>query len=471
EIERVRVSAFRSPLQITGMRQLAFPTEVIFCILREATLVPEALDTSPSIFFENRDVVLQLVHDSMKTKASLSLVSKTFHNVMEFYLYEIVMIFRFEYVPILLRSLRTTPLGFCIPRGHRCRRLDFYLGIGNIIYADEAWYEGGHTLWGLIPTCPKLEILMARVVRSVQGLDFPHLTHKALWKTIVAYSSKTLRRIELYGFWIRTDRLEMMLRYLTNLEACRIIGARKFDPHLDTYDDEEPKKRHLGRNRKICLKDDWDYSKLSGWFDASTVEEFKAAKEKSQWPPFDSPPPYTLPSLHTLRVDRLDLKRLHQFSFPRLRHLDMTCFPDNRLDLCATYTHFPSSVTHLIYGGDYNPLVHFLQFFPQVRQLTLALEFGDFPASNYEFVAPHLHLEIVELATWDYNLELQPRIRDILTAVRAEKVPSLHTIKLTPPWKYKELPLVEECDALGVRLEQVVRPEPTFCGMSKRHQE
>ncbi|KAG6875246.1 hypothetical protein C0993_010157 [Termitomyces sp. T159_Od127] len=264
----------------------------------------------------------------------------------------------------------------------------------------------------------------------------------------------------------------MMLRYLTNLEACRIIGARKFDPHLDTYDDEEPKERLLGSlGRRVYFADNWDYSEMSGWFDALTVEEFKAAKEKSQWPPFDSPPPYILPSLHTFRVDRLDLQRLHQFSFPRLHHLDMTVFPDNRLDLCATYTHFPNSVTHLIYGGDNNPLAHFLQSFPQLRQLTLAPEFGHFPASDYEYVAPHLHLEIVELATWDYQLELQPLIRDILTAVRAEKVPSLQTIKLMPPWKYKELPLVEECDALGVRLEQVVRPKPTFCGMSKRHQE
>ncbi|KAG6884777.1 hypothetical protein C0993_008338 [Termitomyces sp. T159_Od127] len=390
---------------------------------------------------------------------------------MEFYLYEIVMIFRFKYVAILLQNLRTTPLGFRSPRGHRCRRLDFYLGIGNIIYADEAWYEGGHTLWGLISACPNLEILMARVVRSVEGLDYPHLTHKALWKTVAAYLSKTLRRIELYGFWIRTDRLEMMLRYLTNLEACRIIGARKFDPHLDTYDDEEPKERLLGSlGTRVYFEDNWDYSEMSGWFDASTVEEFKAAKEKSQWPPFDSPPPYTLPFLHTLRVDRLDLQRLHQFSFPSLRHLDMTCLFENRLELCATYNHFPNSVTHLIYGGEHIPLAHLLRFFPQLTQLTVALELGDFPASDYETIAPHLHLEVVEVATWDYRYDPQLLIRDVLMAVRAEKLPSLQTIKLTPLREYTELPWREECDAWGIRLEQVIRPKPTFCGMSKRHQ-
>ncbi|KAG6883510.1 hypothetical protein C0993_005766 [Termitomyces sp. T159_Od127] len=263
-----------------------------------------------------------------------------------------------------------------------------------------------------------------------------------------------------------------MLRYLTNLEACRIICASEFDPLLDTYDDEEPKERLFSRaRRRIYLEDDWDYSEMSGWFDASTVEEFKAAKEKSQWPPFNSPPPYILPSLHTFRVDSLDLQRLHQFSFPRLRHLDMSVFPDNRLDLCATYTHFPSSVTHVIYGGGQHiPLAHFLQFFPQLRQLTLALEFSDFPASDYESIAPHLHLEIFELATWDCPIKPQPLIQDILIAVRAGKVPSLQAIKLTPPCGYDtELPW-EECKALGIKLEQVIRPKPTFCGMSTQHQ-
>ncbi|KAG6871650.1 hypothetical protein C0992_010572 [Termitomyces sp. T32_za158] len=205
--------------------------------------------------------------------------------------------------------------------------------------------------------------------------------------TITTFLAKTLRRIELYGFEIRIDRLEMMLRYLTNLEACRIIHARRFNPRTHVYDDEEPKERQLGRlGRGTWLEDDWDYSELSGWFDASTVEEFKAAKENFKWPP----------------------------------------------------------------------------------QLTIALELSSIPASDYESVAPHLNLETVELATWDYPLKPQPLIRDILTAVRAKKLPSLQIIKLTPPWKHRELPW-EECEALGIKLEEVVRPEPTFYGMSKWH--
>ncbi|KAH0584585.1 hypothetical protein J132_07755 [Termitomyces sp. J132] len=445
------------------------PTEIISCILREATVIPEALDTSPSIFFEDRDAVIELVCDSMTTKASLSLVSKAFHNIMEIYLYEIVMVFRFENVPMLLSRLRTTPPGLHIPRGHRCRRLDLYLGIGDILYDDEAWYEGGHTLWGLIPACPNLEILMARVVCSMARSDHHHLTHKALWITIAGCCAQTIRRLELYGFRIRTDRVEMMLRYLTKLEACRIIGVRKFDPSQDTYDDEEPKEYFLRLgDRSMRLKDCWDYSKMSGWFDASTVKEFEAAKKNSQWPPFVAPASYTLPCLHTLRIDTLDLKRFHQLSFPNLRHLDMTCLPGDTLDHCATHDNFPTSITHLIYAGENITFAQFFRFFPHLRQLTVAIECSEVPPSEYEYIAPHLNLEVVEVASWNCPLSPHSLIQDILAAVRSKKLPSLRRIKLTPPWKYKELPF-EECEALGITLEVAIRPESTFYRMSKRH--
>ncbi|KNZ81933.1 hypothetical protein J132_10212 [Termitomyces sp. J132] len=450
---------------------MVFPVEIISCILRHATFVPEALDTSPSIFFEDRDAVIELVCASMKTKASLSLVSKAFHDVMENYLYEIVMIFRFDYVPILLQRLRTTIPGFRNPRGHKCRRLDFYLGIGKIPYADNAWYEGGHTLWGLISACPRLEILMARVVRSVYGPDHPHLTHKALWMTIAACCAKTIRRLELYGFQIRMDRVEMMLRYLTKLEACRIIGVGPFDQSVDIYDDEEPKERFIAcGDRSVTLRDCWDYSKMSGWFDAPTVGEFKAAKENSHWPPFATSAPYILPCLHTLRLDTIYFSRLHQFSFPRLRHLDMTFYLDDGLDLYAKNDHFPVSITHLTYAGRNVPFSQIFCLFPHLQQLSVAIEPSEIPSSEYEYIAPHPNLEIIELASWNGAYDPQSLIRDdILAAVRARKLPSLRMIKLTPPWEHsEELPL-EECEALGVTLQVVLRAKPTFTGMNRRH--
>ncbi|KAG6902615.1 hypothetical protein C0995_014221 [Termitomyces sp. Mi166 len=461
----------------TFVRVNTVPLEILCNILREATFVSEALDTS-SIYFENRATIVQLICESMKTKNSLSLVSKTFHYAMENYLYEIVMIFRFDYVPVLLQRLRSIPAGYQSPRGHLCKRLDLYLGIGTVPYGDEAWYEGGHTLWGLIPACPNLEILMARVVCSAATphptatWNCPHLTHKALWMTIAACCAKTIRRLELYGFRIRIDRVEVMLRYLSKLEACTIVHAVQFNPSEDVYDDEEPKMYIIpgGRCRaSMFLADDWDYTTPSGWFDTSTVSEFKAAKENSTWPPFVASTPYILPCLHTLRLSRLDLKRMNQFDFPRLRHLNMPCSL-NGGNLSRSWGFIPDSVTHLTYAGEDSSFAQIINFFPYLQFLVLVTELSAFPESEY--TTSHSNLEVVELATWENISKPLPRIAEILVAVRAGILPKLCMIQITRPWSYDDAALLpfRECEDLGVELKVVVREEPVFRFMSSRYQ-
>ncbi|KAG6902611.1 hypothetical protein C0995_014217 [Termitomyces sp. Mi166 len=442
---------------------ITFPVEVLANILRQATLVPELLDTSTSIYFESRNIVIKHFHDSMKTK--------TFHNVMEIYLYEVVMIFRFQYIPILLQRLQSIPPRSAIPRGHRCRRLDFYLGVGDIPYNDEAWYEGGHTFWGLVPACPNLEILVARVFTV--RLSVPRLTHKALWKTIATYCAKTIRRLELYGFGIRMDRVEMMLRYLTKLEACSIAHVAEFNPRKNTYDDEEPKKRVISLGScysSVGLRDDWDYTKSSGYFNASTVSKFKTAKENLCWPPFSGSTPYTLSHLHTLRLDNFDSKRITQFNFPHLHHLDMYCFSDTK-GLSSSRGSFPDSLTHLTYSGNGASIAQIIGFFPRLRHLNLFIEYSNFPDSH--FTNPHLCLEVVELATWRSFTNPQPQTSDIFIAARAGKLPSLRTIQVTRPWGYsicESFPFEEkESAALGIIFQAVKREKPVFLRMAREH--
>ncbi|KAG6890637.1 hypothetical protein C0995_006613 [Termitomyces sp. Mi166 len=333
------------------------------------------------MYFESRNAVIKQYCDSMKTKVSLSVVSKTFHNVMEIYFYEVVMIFRFQYIPILLQRLQSIPPWHAIPRGHRCRRLDLYLGVGNVPYN--------------------------------------------------ACCAKTIRRLELYGFQIRMDRVEMMLRYLTKLKACSIVHVKEFDPLGNIYDDEEPKKRVISEGRcyaSVMLTDDWDYSKPSDYFDASTVSEFKAAKADSCWPPFNASAPYTLPNLHTLRLENFDSKRMIQFSFPHLCHLDMYCFSRTE-GLSSSRGSFPDSLTHLTYAGKDASIAQIIAFFPKLRYLNLSIEFCKFPDAY--FTNPHLCLEVVELATWECFFDPQPQIKDILIAARARKLPRLRMIQVT----------------------------------------
>jgi hypothetical protein len=192
------------------------PPEILHKIVREATVVPEAFDTSfDSVLQEDREAVLKAIQTSMFIKTALSLVSKLFHCLVEEFLYEIVSIRRFRYVPplsILLRNQATyTSWGITKPHGQQCRRLEICLGTGGSrTYKDTAWYEGGHTLWGLIAACPNIHILLCRIWakdRSEGAIThrfrtFPHHTHVSLWRLIASTCGPQLRRIELFGFSI-----------------------------------------------------------------------------------------------------------------------------------------------------------------------------------------------------------------------------------------------------------------------------
>ncbi|KAG6902554.1 hypothetical protein C0995_014943 [Termitomyces sp. Mi166 len=386
---------------------MLFPVEVLSKIIREATLVPEALDTSPFIFHEDRHAIVQLVCDSMITKTALSAVSKTFHNIMERYLYEVVIIFQFEYVPILLKWLKSIPPGFRTPRRHRCRRLDFYLGVRESHpYKGNAWYEGDHTLWGL-------------------------------------------------------------------LEACCIIHATRFDPDNDVFDDEEPKERVITKGScrlPLEVKDDWDYFRSSGWFDAATISESKAAKEDFQWPPFSASAPYTIPSLHTLRLDEFDLRLFQQCNFPRLRHLDITHYNTyntngDEEDLSKAYGLFPASFTHLVYAGD---SITMDGFCPHLRSLTLSIEVCDF--ATLEFNEPYPDLEVFELAIWSNTRKPESFVEGILDAVSNKRLPGLRIIQITryltessrfrPP---------QDSEAFGVAIKEVHRRQPLLSSFEMRH--
>ncbi|KAG6828064.1 hypothetical protein H0H92_009366 [Tricholoma furcatifolium] len=331
------------------------PPEIYLLIFKLATLVPEACDTSfESIHAEDTEIVLQAIHESMLIKTRLSLVSKAFNSLMETLMYEIIVITDFRFIPVLLYQLQSTPIDYSAPRGSFCRRLDIYLGITlDAEYSDEAWYEGGHTLWGLLPACPHLEVLIAQVHQKDRGhlkLGLvppvpPQLTHNALWKTIATYCSPTLRRLEIFGFHIRMDRVEMMLRSMTSLEVCRIFHCRPFKLydftgshrtgkwHPDTYDDEEPSSRKSlvtipsakwSRTMSwVTVVQSRSLMKTSGLFEAKTVKNFQEALENTRWPHTTSDSCSSLivlPSLHTLYFELLT-EQFFNFSLPVLRSL------------------------------------------------------------------------------------------------------------------------------------------------------
>ncbi|KAG6849409.1 hypothetical protein H0H93_008715 [Arthromyces matolae] len=333
------------------------PPEIYLIIFAFATSIPEAFDTSfEGIQTERkRKLLVELMFSCTSMRAKLSIVSKSFHSIMENLLYEIIVITRFQTIPIVLDSLRHVPPGRNLPRGNTCRRLDISIPIllnHPSYYLNEAWDVGRNTLWGLLAACPNLEILIARNVYS--GRDYytgsndtstPHLGHNALCKTISTYCASTLHRLELSGFDLPMDRVEMMLRYMSKLEICSISDCRPFNDiqhrygrdYSDLlyckrrgYDENEEEEiygivasgKRASKSKKpgALSKKKARLLKKSQLF-GNKITELYAARDHAQWPSFHGGlPPYSLPKLHSFHLNKLT-ERIFEFKLPSLRSL------------------------------------------------------------------------------------------------------------------------------------------------------
>ncbi|KAG6826898.1 hypothetical protein H0H92_013987 [Tricholoma furcatifolium] len=331
---------------MTGLR---LPDELLILIFRHATNVPEALDTSYEfIAQEDRDKVLRLMDDSMRTKLVLSVVSKHFHALTDDLLYELIIVQSFNHVPHLARLLRSSLAPYApFPRGHLCRRLDFYLGCTHCFLHewDDAWDVGVHVLWGVLPPCAQLEVLIFHADATCGQhccayaflAELPECTTRAgLWKTLSGTCGRTLRRLEVLGIAIRMDRLELMLRYMPHVEVCtvgdnvefvdawaselqRATGERGSEA-VDVYDEDPPQDPDWEppRYRYQCRDPP---PEVATWFGEETLAEFHDTRTSAVWPPYTGDgPPYLLPKLHTLFLAQLN-ERIFEFRLPALRTL------------------------------------------------------------------------------------------------------------------------------------------------------
>ena len=444
------------------------PPELLHKILRQATVVPEAFDTSfEAVLHEDREAILKAIQTSMFTKTSLSLVSKLFHDLVEEFLYEIVSIRRFVHVPPLsklLRSQTTYGWGTTKTHGQQCRRLEICLGTGGSdVYQDTAWYEGGHTLWGLIAACPNINILLCRIwakdrsqAISHRILTLPHLTHISLWKLIASTCGPQLRRIELFGFSIRMDRVEMMLRYCTMLEVCHLVHVLPYSDEEQIYDSEEPASIEIPFFRGTCIVTDNTNGRPSQLFDELARSEFKNAKTHTSWPACSLESPYTLPSLHTFHIDEFN-PRVSQLNMPALQHLGLY---EGDLDaetmaeyILASCSFFPRTLTHLSFGDYKVPLELILNAFPHITKLCLHYTWEHTGLSAVK--NPHTSLSVVEYVCHDSLENMSYHVGDLLSVAESGMLPALREVAVVR-WERKgrkdeNLP-VEKFRILGVTL-------------------
>ncbi|KAH0591384.1 hypothetical protein H2248_001461 [Termitomyces sp. 'cryptogamus'] len=475
------------------------PSELYSLIFRFATWVPEAWYTSfEAVNEENRDTVIQLIHNASHTKVAISAVSKYFHTIIEPFLYETVVISRFQVIPSILKLLRSVPNGYTKPRGHMCHRLDVYLGTRrNPVYLGEAWSQGGHTLWGLIPACPRLEILVARVKYSgpdQRRREVPHPTYSALWKTISTYCAHTLRRLEIYNLSIRMSQVEMMLRYMTNLEA---LTTGKW---VYQWNEADPTRQMLSWSRRAPKRVRF-YEVLGRWFDDDIRREFLSTKRHASWPPYTGgPAPYLLPKLHTLFLNEFS-ERFFEFQLPMLRSLSTIvvwnegiiwntnavlkpCNPDaparhhinaherennfykNPVPHSTPFGVFPSTITHLNIFSDIH-IAKILYFFPNITDLTW--QDNGMRKEILPFWKPHNALQCITLVLYggwtSSTLMFLSPLQEVLNAVKDGWLLCLSEIVLG--WRYGSVdsipsPFKEECEELGIKISVTRVTEATL---------
>ncbi|KZO94510.1 hypothetical protein CALVIDRAFT_204639 [Calocera viscosa TUFC12733] len=208
------------------------PVEIVRDIIRLATEVPVAFDTrSESVLDENRVATRRLIIESIKTKTSLSIVSKLFHIVADEYLYETLLLTKFPGCASLRRFaafLRKKRRGVLRSRGERVRRLEL-----NFFFHTYEWTTSWDSLWGLLPACPNLEALLFHL-RSYPDLYFRRTIccSEQFARNIARRYGRTLRNFEM-GEAIEFPQhcIQPMLACLESLEVIYVCGNGHHTPN------------------------------------------------------------------------------------------------------------------------------------------------------------------------------------------------------------------------------------------------
>jgi hypothetical protein len=285
----------------------SLPFEILRRCIRLATSHPEPLETSfeATLSEEGYDIHSTL-YESIPTKLACSRVCKTFHEITDEFLYEAVILKEHHRVRQLARLLasRSFPESRLV-RGEYCRRLDVYVGHGRM-WKGEDWAWGSLTLWGLIPPCPNLRILVISPLR-IPPINRSRSTSRylaidedaTLWKCIAATCGPRLLRLDVNYVDIRPADLRRLLR------ACPELQVALFNGVPEDHNSSPPNySERLNTEYRLHSNDIAEYN--------------RARITYASWPTRIPGP--SLTSLHTIDVTVDDIPKLFaDLKFPNLR--------------------------------------------------------------------------------------------------------------------------------------------------------
>jgi hypothetical protein len=236
------------------------------------------------------------------------------------FMYELVLLRHYNHARPLVSLLKQERGGRRL--GSLVQRLDVDLGA----FPDdgiEAWAYGGVSLFGLVPCCPNLVVLVCfikrhipsniRCIRWAGGTPPQYTVPRALFQTIVQTLGQRIRRLEWNGWLVaRADRVERFLACcpaleifrLSCLEGCGFAPGVVAEPEEDS-EDEDPDKEHYYYDAPDRWPDVWDDDADPRGRD-EYFAEYKTVWTSSAWPEpgaFVERP--ASPNLHTLELHRL----------------------------------------------------------------------------------------------------------------------------------------------------------------------
>ena len=420
--------------------------------------MPAAFDTSfHATVTEDTETVNHAIRESMKTRLSICLISRSFHEMTIEFLYEIITVRQLRGDSPLIALLRNkgTPDG--PPRGWWCRRLQISIGEGSEPYGG--WIEDHHVLWALVHACPKLVIFLC-AVRHNPGVirwcttfgPMRFRMPRTLLQTIASNCSLTLKRIEIHGnLTIRMDRVELLLKACALLEVVRIECVELFDPEWHVYDspyESDPDEDDLESDRIDDLR-----------LDDEVMKESWLARESVTWPTDTRRQHTVLSNLHTLEMYPF-------YSYHGILTLPALCCVGARLHMRTnpevsktildqalgdTY----QRLTHVTYWGPTTIIWDILDRFPSVTDFT----FGAILNNNPAVVSPRHHrsLSNINLIWSTYYPEATTDFLTMIAQAVADGIfPSLRVVRVCEYRPQIDQAQIDQFSQLGLALEFTV---------------
>ncbi|THH16240.1 hypothetical protein EW146_g4356 [Bondarzewia mesenterica] len=411
---------------------MSLPAELIREIIRHATVALCVFDTTyTTISCEDRTMTVRSMERSLVTKCALSLVSRQFHGITDEFLYEF----------ILLRSCNVDTIQSLAERllhrksqmnGHYlgwyvCRMdLDFEIGW----YLQSDWNWGKYNMWGLIPACTRLVILVLSAVQwRTVTLRPEHDTARhatiyvpiELFMTVTTTCSRTLRRLELVGqLSPLLHHVERLCMHAPWLEVCRFTKLREVPNDEEGLSSPNPQ-RHLPPPESDNVQ--------------------LAQLVTTTWP---SPASSTvsLPHLHTLDLGGFALQ-VWAWDLPALQHLgvkmthivDVNSLAHNYLKLKLCLSQSRPLFSSFAYDGPPIHFWHIIDNIPYLEHFTLrGLHLGPLPPHTPRMTHRHLTtITVVRPPLTSYSDDhccIDAIMRNIQNVLGRRLLPSLRTVRL-----------------------------------------